>query len=101
LESITAVVHTRKVPWVALVDVDLGDDWHRARDGGRLVHEVVNDELLVCGVEPKTSRKTRHAIAACHGQRVRKWELAKLYKVMCCWTASSTPMRKEYLLARR
>jgi hypothetical protein len=51
---------TRKVPWVALVDVGLGDDRHGAWSGGGLVHEVMDDELLVCGVEPETSWKTRH-----------------------------------------
>ena len=42
---------TGEIPRVALVDVDLGDDGDRAGDGRGLVHEVVDDELLVRGVE--------------------------------------------------
>lgn len=71
---------TRKVPWVALVDVDLGDDWHGALDGGGLVHEVVNDELLVGGVEAEAWWKGRHgAAAARHAQLLQSARLARFF----------------------
>jgi len=63
----------RKIPWVALVDVDLGDDGDRAWDGGSLVHEVVDDELLICGVEAEPSWKIRQSSRARHGDK--KWRL--------------------------
>ena len=44
-------VVTGEIPGVPLVDVHLGDDGDGAGDGCGLVHEVVDDELLVRGVE--------------------------------------------------
>ena len=57
---------TGEIPGVALVDVDLGDDGDRARNGGGLVHEVVHDQLLVSGVEPEPSWEVQVAAAAGH-----------------------------------
>ena len=67
---------TRELPWVELVDVDLGDDWGRARRGGGALAEVVEDELLVRRVEPEPRRERRaralHAAAAPAGRRRRR-----------------------------
>ena len=45
---------TWKLPWVILVEINLGDD----RDGetlvGGLLAEVMDDKLLVGGVEPES-----------------------------------------------
>ena len=66
---------TGEIPRVALVDVDLGDDGDGARHGGRLVHEVVHDQLLVRGVEPEpgwevqVAHSTATAAATRHGRR--------------------------------
>jgi len=48
-----------ELPWVQLVDVDVGDDGDGARQRGRAVAEVVQDELLVGGVEPEPRRQLR------------------------------------------
>ena len=53
----TAGVLTWKVPWIELVDVDVGDDGDRARHVGGAVAEVVEDELLVRRVEPEPRRQ--------------------------------------------
>jgi hypothetical protein len=50
---------TGEVPWIELVDVDVGDDRDGARRGGGAVAEVVQDELLVRGVEPEPRRQLR------------------------------------------
>ena len=59
---------TWQVPWVELVDVDLGDDGGRARRRGGALAEVVEDELLVCWVETEPRRqrraRARHAASA-------------------------------------
>lgn len=50
-------VLTGEVPWVQLVDVDLGGDLNRTGEAGGLVLEVVEDELLVGRVEPESRRE--------------------------------------------
>jgi hypothetical protein len=50
---------TWQVPWVELVDVDVGDDGDRARRGAGAVAEVVLDQLLVRRVKPEAGRQHR------------------------------------------
>nr|ACN34811.1 unknown [Zea mays] len=55
----------RQVPWVELVDVDVGDDGHGARRRRGAVAEVVQDELLVRRVEPEPRRQLRRRRLRC------------------------------------
>jgi hypothetical protein len=50
---------TWQVPWVELVDVDVGDDGDRARRVAGAVAEVVEDQLLVRRVKPEAGRQHR------------------------------------------
>lgn len=45
-----------EVPWLELVEVDLGDGVHLERAAQHLALEVVGDELLVGGVEAEGGR---------------------------------------------
>jgi hypothetical protein len=51
------VLLTWQVPWIELVDVDVGDDGDRARRVGGAVAEVVEDQLLVRRVETEPRRQ--------------------------------------------
>ena len=48
---------TWKVPWLALVEIDVGDGTGDEGEVGDLAAEVVSDELLVRRVEPEARRQ--------------------------------------------
>ena len=48
---------TWKLPWLALVEVDLGDGIDAEGPAADLAPEVVSDELLIGGVEAEARRE--------------------------------------------
>ena len=44
---------TRQLPWIKLVDIDIGDDGNWEGRGRHLLAQVVKNELLICWVETK------------------------------------------------
>ena len=52
-----AVSITWEIPWLALVEVDVGDGAGGEGEVGDLAGEVVGDELLVRRVEPEPRRE--------------------------------------------
>jgi hypothetical protein len=58
---------TWEVPWLALVEVDVGDGARGEGEVGHLAGEVVGDELLVRRVEPEPWREP-----LLHGRRRRR-----------------------------
>ena len=57
---------TGELPWVELVDVDLGDDGDGDGEPSALAAEVVHHQLLVRRVEPEPRRQMQVLTAAAH-----------------------------------
>lgn len=59
LTATAAKALTWKVPWIELIDIDIGDDRNWARHRRCSIPQVVMDELFVGRVEAKAGRKRR------------------------------------------
>lgn len=55
-------VITRKVPWIELAQVELRNDGSRQGVRENLPPQVLNNQLLVGGVEPKPRRELHHTV---------------------------------------
>ncbi|BAS75587.1 Os01g0884350, partial [Oryza sativa Japonica Group] len=55
---------TGKLPWIELVEVDLGDDGDGDGEAGAAAAEVVHHQLLVRRVEPEPRRQLQVLTAA-------------------------------------